>query len=95
VTNPCRFFDAAGQSGLSKGPYQFVGREYLLVYCESDADAIRAMLPEPLEPDGNHVIPGSPKMVDNSGFGLHRESRLNIAAKWNGNPCNYSAMMFF
>lgn len=38
------------------GPYRFVGREYMIITCESDPEAIRAMVPEPLVPDGsNHV----------------------------------------
>ncbi len=39
-----------------KGPYRFIDREYLLIHYESDPEAIRAMLPEPLEPDGNHAF---------------------------------------
>ena len=77
-----------------KGPYRFIDREYLLIHYESDPDAIRAMLPEPLEPDGNHAIFEWMKMPDSSGFGSYQESGINIAAKWNGTPCNYSAMMF-
>jgi acetoacetate decarboxylase len=77
-----------------KGPYRFIDREYLLINYESDADAIRDVLPEPLEPDGNHVIFEWIKMLDSSGFGSYQESGINIAARWNGTPCNYSAMMF-
>jgi acetoacetate decarboxylase len=32
-----------------KGPYRLIDREYLLINYESDPDAIREMLPEPLE----------------------------------------------
>ncbi|MEJ0015818.1 MAG: acetoacetate decarboxylase [Acetobacteraceae bacterium] len=77
-----------------KGPYRFIDREYLLIHYESDPEAIRAMLPEPLEPDGNHVIFEWMKMLDSSGFGSYQESGINIAARWQGKPCNYSAMMF-
>jgi acetoacetate decarboxylase len=77
-----------------KGPYRFIDREYLLIHYESDPEAIRDMLPEPLEPDGNHVIFEWMKMLDSSGFGSYQESGINIAARWNGTPCNYSAMMF-
>ena len=34
-----------------RGPYRFIDREYLIVTYESDPDAIREALPEPLEPD--------------------------------------------
>jgi acetoacetate decarboxylase len=77
-----------------KGPYRFVGREYLLIHYESDPDAIRAMLPEPLQPDGNHVIYEWMKMLDSSGFGSYQESGVSIAATFNGTPCTYCAMMF-
>ena len=77
-----------------KGPYRFIDREYLLIHYESDPDAIRAMLPEPLEPDGNHVIYEWMKMLDSSGFGSYQESGIAIAARWNGMPCNFSVMMF-
>jgi acetoacetate decarboxylase len=77
-----------------KGPYRFVNREYLLIHYKSDPDVIRAMLPEPLEADGNHVIFEWMKMLDSSGFGSYQESGINIAARWRDTPCNYSAMMF-
>lgn len=32
------------------GPFRFVRREYLIVTYETDPNAIRAALPEPLEP---------------------------------------------
>ena len=77
-----------------KGPYRFIDREYLLIHYESDPDAIRAMLPEPLAPDGNHAVFEWMKMPDSSGFGSFQECGITIAATWNGTPCNYSAMMF-
>ena len=76
------------------GPYRFIDREYFLIHYESDPDAIRAMLPEPLEPDGNHVIYEWMKMLDSAGFGSYQESGIAIAAKFNGEPCNFSTMMF-
>jgi acetoacetate decarboxylase len=67
-----------------KGPYRFIDREYLLIHYESDPAAIREMSPEPLEPDGNHVINEWMKMLDSSGFGSYQESGTAIAARWNG-----------
>ena len=43
-----------------RGPYRFVQREYLIVTYASDADAIRAALPAPLEPDGSGHVPLEP-----------------------------------
>ncbi len=60
-----------------KGPYRFVNREYFIVTYESDADAIRRALPEPLEPaDGNLVAYEFMKMPDSVGFGDYSESGL-------------------
>lgn len=77
-----------------KGPYRFIDREYLIIHYESDPDAIRAMLPEPLEPDGNHVFFEWMKMPDSSGFGSYQEAGIGINALWQGTPCSYSAQMY-
>ncbi|HET7879603.1 MAG TPA: acetoacetate decarboxylase family protein [Acetobacteraceae bacterium] len=50
----------------------------MLIHYESDPDAIRAALPEPLEPDGNHVIFEWMKMLDSSGFGSYQESGIGM-----------------
>ena len=77
------------------GPYVFVRREYLIVTYETDPDAVRAALPEPLEP-----APGSlayyewMKMPDASGFGDYEESGSGILALWQGEPCNFSVQMY-
>lgn len=77
-----------------KGPYRFIDREYLVIHYESDPDAIRAMLPEPLEPDGNHVFFEWIKMPDSTGFGSYQESGSGIAARFADAPCFYSAQMY-
>jgi acetoacetate decarboxylase len=64
-----------------------------LIHYESDPAVIRQALPKPLD-DGNHVIFEWMTMLDSSGFGSYQESGINIAARWNGTPCNYSLMMF-
>ncbi len=42
-----------------RGPYRFIDREYFIVTYESDRDAIREAVPEPLVPDGanTHRLP--------------------------------------
>ncbi|MBW6495945.1 MAG: acetoacetate decarboxylase family protein, partial [Burkholderiaceae bacterium] len=58
-----------------RGPYRFVQREYLIVTYISDADAIRAALPAPLEPDGSgQVFYEFIRMPDSAGFGDYTES---------------------
>jgi acetoacetate decarboxylase len=77
------------------GPYRFVNREYFTITYESDPDAIREALPEPLEPDGsNTVLYEFIRMPDSSGFGDYTESGIVIPAKFNGEPVNFTAQMY-
>ncbi|KMO38075.1 acetoacetate decarboxylase [Methylobacterium tarhaniae] len=78
-----------------RGPYRFMRREYLIITYETDPDALRAALPEPLEPaPGNLASYEWMKMPDSSGFGDYEESGSAIAATWNGEPCTYSVQMY-
>ncbi|WP_044561013.1 acetoacetate decarboxylase [Azospirillum sp. B4] len=78
-----------------RGPYRFTRREYLIITYESDPDAIRQALPEPLEPaPGNLCFYEWMKMPDSSGFGDYEESGTGIVAQLNGEPCNFSVQMY-
>src|SRR5271155_5339523 len=78
-----------------RGPYRFIGREYLIIRYESDPDAIREALPEPLEPDGsNTVLYEFIKMPDSAGFGDYTESGVVIPAVYKGEHLNYTAQMY-
>lgn len=44
----------AASPSYPRGPYRFIDREYMIITYESNPDAIRAALPEPLEPDGRY-----------------------------------------
>src|ERR1700761_6477720 len=77
-----------------RGPYHFKNREYLIVEYETDPEIIRELLPEPLVPDGNKVFYEWMKMPDSSGFGDYEESGCGIHALYNGQPCNFSVMMY-
>jgi len=78
-----------------KGPFRFVQREYLIVTYETDPDALRAALPEPLEPaPGNLAFYEWMKMPDASGFGDYEESGSGILALHDGQPCNFSVQMY-
>jgi acetoacetate decarboxylase len=84
-----------GNPSYPFGPYRFVDRQYFMVIYETDPEAIRAWLPEPLEPDGSGtVVYEWIDMPDSSGFGSYRESGLVIPAMLEGRPVNYTAMMF-
>ena len=78
-----------------RGPYRFIDREYLIVSYESDPDAIRAALPEPLQPDGsNTVLYEFIRMPDSAGFGDYTESGVVIPAKFDATPLNFTAQMY-
>lgn len=77
------------------GPYRFINREYLIITYETDPEAIREALPEPLEPDGsNTVLYEFIKMPDSSGFGSYTESGVVIPAKYKGESINFTAQMY-
>ena len=78
-----------------RGPYRFVNREYFIVTYESDPDAIRAALPEPLEPDGsNTVLYEFIRMPDSSGFGDYTETGIVIPCLYNGEHVNFTSQMY-
>ena len=81
-------------SSYPRGPYRFVNREYLIIAYESDADAVRAALPEPLQPAGNIVAYEFMKMPDSSGFGDYCESGVVSAATLNGEDVNCISPMY-
>ncbi len=78
-----------------KGPYRFVNREYFIVTYETDPDAIREQLPEPLQPDGsNTVLYEFIKMPDSAGFGDYTESGIVIPCTYNGEKLNFTSQMY-
>ncbi|HEY2624187.1 MAG TPA: acetoacetate decarboxylase, partial [Dyella sp.] len=56
------------------GPYRFVNREFLVVTYRTDLDALRAVVPEPLEIDQPLVKYEFIRMPDSTGFGDYTES---------------------
>ena len=79
------------------GPYKFKQREYLIITYESDPEAVRTALPEPLQPTGdnkNLCFYEWMRMPDSSGFGDYQESGSGILASYNGEPCNFSVQMY-
>ena len=84
-----------GNPSYPRGPYRFLNREYFIVVYESDPTAIRAMVPEPLDPDGSsQVFYEWINMPDSSGFGSYHESGLVIPCTFKGEAVNYTCMMF-
>ncbi|CAM5369038.1 acetoacetate decarboxylase [Eoetvoesiella caeni] len=85
----------AASPSYPRGPYRFIDREFLIITYESDPDAIRAALPEPLEPDGsNTVLYEFISMPDSAGFGSYTESGIVIPALYRGEHVNFTAQMY-
>jgi acetoacetate decarboxylase len=76
------------------GPFQFRNREYLIIDYETDMDALRAVVPEPLEADKPVVKYEFIRMPDSDGFGSYNESGQVIPVKLNGKLGNYVHSMY-
>jgi acetoacetate decarboxylase len=78
-----------------RGPFRFINREYLIITYESDPEAIRAALPDPLEPvESPLVLYEFINMPDSSGFGSYAESGVVIPARFEGEAINFTAQMY-
>ena len=76
-------------------PFRFVDREYMIVVYESDPDAIRAAVPEPLVPDpSNQVFYEWIRMPDSSGFGDYTETGQVIPVRFKGEEGSYVHSMY-
>jgi acetoacetate decarboxylase len=77
------------------GPYRFVNREYFIIVYESDPKAIRAAVPEPLEPVAENLVYYEwIRMPDSSGFGDYTESGVVIPCTYKKEPCNFVSQMY-
>jgi acetoacetate decarboxylase len=79
-----------------KGPYRFIGREYLVITYRTDPEKLRAVVPEPLQMDpANPVVKYEfMKMPDSTGFGDYSESGQVIPVSFNGQKGGYTHSMF-
>jgi acetoacetate decarboxylase len=85
----------AASPSYPRGSYRFIDREYLIITYESDPDAIKAALPEPLIPEGSNTVPYEfIRMPDSAGFGDYTESGVVIPAVLNGEQVNFTAQMY-
>ena len=76
-------------------PHRFYGREYLYIYYETDPQALRAALPEPLEPIEAPLVRFElMKMPDATGFGSYCESGQAIPCQLDGVRGDYLHMMY-
>lgn len=76
------------------GPYRFVDREYVIVTYETDEQAIRDLLPAPLEFTQAHVKLEFIRMPNSTGFGDYCESGAVIPCSFEGRPVSYVQSMY-
>ena len=76
------------------GPYRFVDREYLVITYRTDADRLRAVVPEPLQIDEPLVKYEFIRMPDSTGFGDYTESGQVIPVSFQGRKGSYTHCMF-
>jgi acetoacetate decarboxylase len=76
------------------GPYRFTNREYLVVTYETDMEALRAVVPEPLQVSQPIVKFEFMRMPDSTGFGDYTEAGQVIPVTLDGRPGSYVHAMF-
>ena len=76
------------------GPYRFVNREFLIITYRTDMDALRAVVPEPLEIIDPIVKYEFIRMPDSTGFGDYTESGQVIPVTYKGVHGGYVHSMY-
>jgi len=76
------------------GPYRFVDREYVIVSYRTDPEALRAVVPEPLEIVEPIVNYEFIRMPDSAGFGDYTESGQVIPVSFAGEHGVYVHSMY-
>ena len=77
-----------------RGPYRFVDREYLVITYRTDMEALRAVVPEPLEVPEPLVKFEFIRMPDSTGFGDYTESGQVIPVRFQGQSGGYVHSMY-
>jgi acetoacetate decarboxylase len=77
-----------------RGPYRFFDREYLIVTYRTDLDALREVVPEPLEVVEPIVKYEFIRMPDSTGFGDYTESGQVIPVRFEGQRGAFVHSMF-
>ena len=76
------------------GPYRFVNREFFIVTYRTDPDALRAVIPAPLQFTELIVKYEFIRMPDSTGFGDYTESGQVIPVSFNGQAGGYVHSMY-
>jgi acetoacetate decarboxylase len=77
-----------------RGPYRFIDREFLVVTYRTDMDALRAVVPEPLQIVDPIVKYEFIRMPDSTGFGDYTESGQVIPVTFEGVAGGYVHSMY-
>jgi acetoacetate decarboxylase len=77
-----------------RGPYRFKHREFLVITYLTDLDALRAVVPEPLEVSEPLVRFEFIRMPDSTGFGDYTESGQIIPVTFQGERGGYAHAMY-
>ena len=76
------------------GPYRFVNREFLVITYRTEMEALRAVVPEPLQVTEPIVKYEFIRMPDSTGFGDYTESGQVIPVTFEGQAGGYVHAMF-
>ena len=76
------------------GPYRFVDRQYFIIRYRTDPEALRRVVPEPLEIVEPVVNYEFIRMPDSTGFGDYTETGQVIPVSFKGRKGGYSHCMF-
>ena len=77
-----------------RGPYRFVNREYFIITYRTDPDALRAVIPAPLEFTDPTVKYEFIRMPDSTGFGDYTESGQVVPVSFRGETGGYVLAMY-
>jgi acetoacetate decarboxylase len=76
------------------GPYRFINREYFIIQYRTDPEALRRIVPEPLEFIDPVVNYEFIRMPDSTGFGDYTESGQVIPVSYQGQSGSFIHQMF-
>jgi acetoacetate decarboxylase len=76
------------------GPYRFVDREFFIITYRTDRDALKAVIPEPLDFTEPLVKYEFIRMPDSTGFGDYTETGQVIPVRYQGETGGYVHAMF-
>ena len=79
---------------FTRGPYTFKDREYLIITYRTDLEALRVVVPEPLEISDPLVRFEFIRMPDATGFGSYNEAGQIIPVSLHGVQGNYTHGMY-